>query len=264
MVKLMHILNHPKKHNKPVPDCIKKYVQKICGLDKISEVYVQLVGINGNDRENTLPLTSIRENISSDRIDAVKGSISDYKQYYKQENEREMRLLDTLRTKLDSIRCPDTLIQVWKKVLVSYIDLISGDSMTARTELTQIAKLCSYNYGEVVNLSRMMLSESDTTNYNAYDNCREALIYRENNSKIPQEVDIYPNPTVGKMAVILPSSWDNGTIEIYNLKGNLIEKFNEVSDKMIELNLKLNNGTYLMKLNSSDGELYVKKFVIIR
>lgn len=267
MVKLMHILNYLKKHNKPVPDCIKIFVLRICGLDKISEVYVKLVGINSNDRENTLPLATIRENISADRIDVIKESISDYKEYYQDNYNKEMRLLDTLKIKLDSIQCPDTLIMVWKKVLLSYIDLISGDSMptSTRTELTQVAKLCSYDYGEVVNLSRMMISEYDTSNYNVYDVCREELEYREGNSEESEEVDIYPNPTEGNLTVILPSIWESGTIEVFNMNGVLIDKKINLSDeRRIEFNMSLKNGTYFIKMNSSKGDLYVRKFIVIK
>lgn len=122
----------------------------------------------------------------------------------------------------------------------------------------------SDNYGQVVNLARMMLSESDTTNYSVYDNCREALIYRENNSKMPQEVDIYPNPTDGNLTVDLPISWESGTMEIYGISGILVKKVFIEKKNKIDIQLKLNYGTYFIKLNSIDGEFSVKKFVVIK
>ena len=122
----------------------------------------------------------------------------------------------------------------------------------------------SDNYGEVVNLSRMMLSESDTTNYNAYDNCREALIYRGKNIATSQEGEVYPNPSEGNLTVDFPSSWDSGSMEIYDISGILLKKVFIEKKNKIDIQLNLNNGTYFIKLNSIDGEFSVKKFVVIK
>lgn len=75
---------------------------------------------------------------------------------------------------------------------------------------------------------------------------------------------IYPNPSEGNLKVDFPSSWDSGSMEIYDISGILLKKVFIEKKNKIDIQLNLKNGTYFIKLNSIYGKFSVKKFVVIK
>ena len=161
-------------------------------------------------------------------------------------------------------------MQVWKKVFISYIDLIENNEVDSinHSELIDIASLCSYDFGDAVHWARALVSEFDTTNFEVFDNCREEVgpqsMILSSKDISEYDIEVYPTPSDGNLTVILPNNWEKGALEIYDLKGQLIQQENNIVSQKIKLELKVDNGTYLLKLIPDNGKQFVKKIVIIK
>lgn len=125
--------------------------------------------------------------------------------------------------------------------------------------------LCSHDYGEIVNLAKALIAEIDTVNYSEYDNCRDNIEIRAKSSghEGKDEISLFPNPVRSQMTVILPSHCQEGYLEIFNMTGQLLEHLEEITNSEVRFDIKLSNGTYLLKFQSKDGDLFLRKFVVL-
>jgi len=75
-----------------------------------------------------------------------------------------------------------------------------------------------------------------------------------------QNVTLYPNPFKDNIYFDLPESYNNATINIYDIKGKLIYT-GHVKNNTVNLNT-LSNGIYLVKLISKNNKkVTVKKLI---
>ena len=83
----------------------------------------------------------------------------------------------------------------------------------------------------------------------------------------PLQIEIYPNPTIGLLYINTgPLKW-RGNLLIYDSQGKLVYQglYDHENNEVIELNLNwLQEGIYLLRLNTAGGEYAVKKFVIAK
>jgi hypothetical protein len=75
------------------------------------------------------------------------------------------------------------------------------------------------------------------------------------------KITIYPNPSNGKFKIDLQNVYNNCKIEIYDVLGHLIFENKYTSSNIIDLNLDLQSGIYLIKLKS-DQMQYNAKIII--
>ncbi len=77
------------------------------------------------------------------------------------------------------------------------------------------------------------------------------------------KIEIWPNPAKDLLNIYLPSEFTGAVIEVINMKGKLVKKFNETLNQKVELPLHdLPAGMYLLKLVSQSNQLnqiFVKK-----
>jgi len=74
-------------------------------------------------------------------------------------------------------------------------------------------------------------------------------------------VNLYPTVSNGQMTLELSDS-KNATISIFNLAGKNVFNNNYNSTSQIDLNLNLSSGVYIMKIQTSEYGIILKKFVI--
>lgn len=100
--------------------------------------------------------------------------------------------------------------------------------------------------------------------FDAYNGLKEVLKLSslngvENNNQF--NITISPNPSNGKIKILLPSDCETGILKIYDLSGRLIYQNYWESTKTIDLGDQLNNGIYLLNLITS-GKNYNSRIII--
>jgi hypothetical protein len=82
-------------------------------------------------------------------------------------------------------------------------------------------------------------------------------------NKITPPISIYPNPANEQLNVILPEGMFN--IEVYDIRGSLITKLDNINYKTDINTQHLSEGLYLLKAtNHSSGSTQTQKFIIKR
>jgi len=72
-------------------------------------------------------------------------------------------------------------------------------------------------------------------------------------------VKIYPNPTNGIFNIYLNNSTENTNVAIYNVVGNKVVEYNNVTENNLKINIKdFSNGVYFIKINSNNNEIISK------
>jgi hypothetical protein len=72
---------------------------------------------------------------------------------------------------------------------------------------------------------------------------------------------IFPNPSSASIEV--RTSQNIKSIRVVNLRGQVVEEFLNINDKETVLNVsKLNNGTYILQINTHTGKSFSKKIII--
>jgi hypothetical protein len=119
----------------------------------------------------------------------------------------------------------------------------------------------SDNYGEVVNLSRMMLSESDTTNFDVFDDCPDEIEPRAAFNTLNAMVQ--PNPTKGELNIVMENPFTE-TIEMFDITGKIVYsgRCENIFEKTIHLNL--NEGVFMLKITSIAGESEIEKVIVTK
>ncbi|HUM33547.1 MAG TPA: T9SS type A sorting domain-containing protein, partial [Bacteroidales bacterium] len=78
----------------------------------------------------------------------------------------------------------------------------------------------------------------------------------ENN--LSKNIKIYPNPFKNIVKIDLGETMFGIIVSIYDLNGNVINKFNLDNTKTFELNLSLPNGIYFLNINSQNKNAIIK------
>ena len=121
--------------------------------------------------------------------------------------------------------------------------------ITGMSALLHSQNKVSYGYDKAGNrISRVIKFDQTRSATTSDEEEEQPIVYSEKLSDI--ELKIYPNPTEGLLTVKIYNLPENQTAHIwlYNLSGNLVTSFKDVSD---EVSINLSNqpeGTYLMKI----------------
>jgi len=148
-------------------------------------------------------------------------------------------------------------------------NVTAGQSVRLKYEFNDFTNECSPNYGGCV---QGVTCSDCAYNYNGHTEPYYAfvgqLIYYSNSAlRIPEkmknsiEVSIYPNPSQGQVAIVIPNNRERLLYELFTIHGKKV--LETVSDKEnLTLNLNyLSNGLYQLKVSSEHYSIH-KKLVI--
>lgn len=81
----------------------------------------------------------------------------------------------------------------------------------------------------------------------------------------PEEIFIYPNPTLNSEFIYLISNDISSDITIFNMSGQIIRKYENVQGviKAIDINL-IESGVYILETKNSFGKRYRRKIIIVK
>ncbi|KAA9345757.1 T9SS type A sorting domain-containing protein [Adhaeribacter soli] len=89
--------------------------------------------------------------------------------------------------------------------------------------------------------------------------CSIALSVKNDSESLP--VSIYPNPARGQITIDFPT-YRNAKAKLYNVQGKLVQEIALDQPKTTLSTSGLNKGIYLLKLNSTSGQVFTKKIVL--
>jgi hypothetical protein len=77
-------------------------------------------------------------------------------------------------------------------------------------------------------------------------------------------LNVYPNPSKGQVFVSFDQAVNNGTVEVYNLLGEVVYNVSAFTGNKVELNLDgLSEGVYIIRLNEN-GAVSSQRFVLTK
>jgi hypothetical protein len=77
------------------------------------------------------------------------------------------------------------------------------------------------------------------------------------------DITVYPNPNKGTATITLPNDNNPRDIELIDMKGTVIQRWNQVSTRMIQFK-NVSPGLYMLKVVTSVGRVTTKKIMIGR
>ena len=128
-----------------------------------------------------------------------------------------------------------------------------------------VTKYFSYNVGE--NCTDKVEDDDNDGVENEIDRCPETpsgSVVDENGCeiKISEKIEFYPNPTDGKITIVLPLDIEIFSIQIFNINGKkLIDMFDGVNELSREINLDLSHyttGIYFINISSEKFQEKIK------
>jgi Secretion system C-terminal sorting domain len=146
---------------------------------------------------------------------------------------------------------------------------------TDLADLRSIAAQCPYSGGNAVFAARAMLAQQDRTYYNDKALCLEQGIMwrtskpnkaKDNASNITWNVFIAPNPTNDKVTVSFSNKHPEGSIELYDLYGRLLETVvfgKDTNTNVLDISA-YTAGVYIVKVKGNDSNNFTKKVVLIK
>ena len=90
-------------------------------------------------------------------------------------------------------------------------------------------------------------------------NCGSSTV-NINNNKLSYNINLYPNPTNGKVNIVLPKGEDFH-FTLSDLQGRLVMQKENIAEKFVFDTKEISKGTYLIKLESVKGK-YSRKLLI--
>ncbi len=270
-IRLMHIINYLKYHHLPIPECIETLVTDQCSPERLVSAYQRLIQIiTPDDRPDVRMAQSIiLESMETGSNQDLSAELATVKNAHEEKLLSDSLMLVEIRTTLDSIDCPDSLRQIWKEVLLAYVDKLQGiENIPRQTSLRSYAQLCAYEYGDAIHWARALLSDTDHTDYEQYDDCRtdrigERMIPSGTSHSVSSPA-LYPNPSTGSLTLELPIEYQSADIKIYTIQGQLIWSKTDVESARMSIDLDAENGTYIMKITPKEGEVTFHKFTVIK
>lgn len=140
------------------------------------------------------------------------------------------------------------------------------------TTLKSIAAQCPYSGGNAVFAARAMLSAYDKTYYDDKALCLEqGILWRTQKPKketitTSWGISIAPNPTTDKINITLTNKHPEGSIELYDLYGRLLETVvfgKDTNAHVLDINA-YTAGVYIVKVKGNDNNSFTKKVVLIK
>ncbi len=115
--------------------------------------------------------------------------------------------------------------------------------------------------------SQALISNEESVNksvpnitFSNFDVDKEDVVNEENIESVSYK--LFPNPTTGKLSILISDPSKVKSIKVYNLNGNLIKTFDYISNNQVELDLtNYAKGVYLIRAKE---EKTIKEFKIIR
>ena len=140
------------------------------------------------------------------------------------------------------------------------MNLISGQHVDTQ-RLTSIANICPIEGGESVLLARSLLeSLGMTSTYDDIALCNRPIIRSDKVDSNSNGVNIYPNPSTGKIAIKDYKKYQS--IDIINSQGILMTTITNVRNE-IDLTRYV-NGVYLLKFSHLDGDETISRIILLK
>lgn len=152
---------------------------------------------------------------------------------------------------------------VFPLILLTVIGLVLSSKVSAQGDVAKIKFEYDLNGNRI---SRTIIFYKSDLNKTGDENQEGFNQIEQESDKYTEKlgehnINIYPNPTVGKIVIETKSPVDNLIIELTDIKGKSLEKFTNTQDNKFTLDLSNNtNGIYLLKL-CSDGDCRVWKII---
>ena len=153
-----------------------------------------------------------------------------------------------------------------------YISAISPGTLSLYRNTTNASY--PYDYGNVASITSTSTGSTDfyfffynwdISTISCYSDMQEAVVYVDNCTNVHNnttvEFSISPNPNNGTFDIVVPSIYENTTVEILDLSGKII--FNEIlSQKKQRLDINnISRGVYLISVNQN-GNTKTEKLII--
>lgn len=90
-------------------------------------------------------------------------------------------------------------------------------------------------------------------------NLQQSIIPENSNTK--NEIIVYPNPSTGNAKIILPNDNNPREIELLDIKGAVLQKWNLVSTNIVQFK-NVPAGLYILKIVNASGSITTKKIII--
>ena len=122
---------------------------------------------------------------------------------------------------------------------------------------------CSDMYGDAIHLARALTNTFDSTYFDVNDGCLTEPIEPRSNSTNSLNALVQPNPTKGTI-VISTEKPITGIVNVFDLSGRIVfsESIKKVNQHTLEL--KLEDGVYLINIISDTGEKHSEKIVVTK
>lgn len=274
-VKLFHLLKYAKtKHNFTLPNCIKfdAIFQALCGVNKLVDISVALSKI-GEYNANTTNVQALQTQYNNEASDEGKAVVRNQMTIemasliplFNNEALTDSIRLDSLKNELNSINCPYAILNKWKEILKIYINFIRKGKVDVndKVELESYSSDCSDLYGEAIHLARSMANTYTNSYYDEYDGCLQRSEPRLT-SKDQFTLMVAPNPTTGKISIILPANFE-GKILVYDLNGRIIKTNENIKASIEFLDISYeNDGLYILRVIGADGKSSEHKVLLIK
>lgn len=119
----------------------------------------------------------------------------------------------------------------------------------------------SDKYGDAIHLARSMANTFDKTYFDVFDDCPEEIRPRAASNTL--NAIVQPNPTTGELNIVMENPF-TGNIEMFDITGKLVfsDRCENILEKTIHLNL--NEGVFMLKITSIDGESDTEKVIITK
>lgn len=157
----------------------------------------------------------------------------------------------------------DQMVSRWADIYSMYIDFLQKGEVDESNKATLLAysRECADKYGEAIHLARSMANTFDKTYFDVFDDCPEEIRPRAASNTL--NAIVQPNPTKGELNIVMENPF-TGTIELFDITGKLVysNRCDNIFEKTILLNL--NEGVFMMKITSVDGESDIEKVIVTK
>jgi len=281
-VKLFHLLKYENaKDSFDLPTYIKQdpVFAESCGLLELVNVTTQLSNLSkltegaSVTEEDMLKIQTLQDQYVLATDESVKQSIinelrllmNSLKPGFDAEFLADSLAYDNLKYELEAINCTDILVQKWKDIYIEYIDFVQNGEIAPehQNNLVDYSQDCSDMYGDAIHLVRALTNTFDSTYYDVYDGCLSEPIEPRSNGTNTLNALVLPNPTKSTIMISTEKSI-TGIVNVFDLSGRIVFSENIKKVNQHTLELKLEDGVYLINIISDTGEKYSKKIVVAK
>jgi|GEM_PF-1969336 len=180
----------------------------------------------------------------------------------------------TVYSMISSVEAPNGLESNYLSYYTLYMTYaqngFEAGSGTDSTSLLTLASLCPADHGAIIYQARALYNTIFKNSYLFYDNCEgleEKRNYNKDNITLPRTEDfrIFPNPAKDKLTIFVPKGNENLNITIHDISNRVVLNKNiNTKDFIINLDIELVNGIYLIVISRSANEKITKKIIIAK